>query len=393
MERVPLLKHWYLLIMVLLLVPQCVLAKEKTKKLIEFGWDRPKPSYVLDHLSAIEKLPFNGITMSIPPINKVMSGRRWSKADAAAEFAALPDIRWKKLTDNFVLLNLAGTVDWFNDEDWDIVVSNIKLLAEAARLGNCRGILLDAEPYAVVSPWWYKQQAQAADKSFAEYGAQVRRRGRQCMEAIQSELPSPVILCTFLTSILSYNERRSLADAKYGLIPKFLDGMLDTANPGTVIVDGNEAAYNYESKAAFVSARQRIQEDGLTLLSPENRERFKTHVQSGQAVFIDRLFGTQGKNTVAYYLKPEEQLRWFKANLYYALKNSDEYAWLYSNKPNWWEQRDLPAPDTIQIIDSVRKRVKRGSGVGKDIPTAVQRARQKLTEIRAKNTAPAPEEE
>lgn len=375
--------HVLILLMVLLLCSQYVLAQTKTKKLIEFGWDRPKPSYVVDHLSTMEQLPFDGITMSIPKIFKVMDGHQWSKADATEEFTALPKIQWKKFTENFLLLNMSGTVDWYNDYDWDIVVSNIKLIAEAARLGHCRGILLDAEPYAVASPWMYSAQIHTADKSFTDYTAQVRLRGRQCMDAIQSELPSPVIFTTFLTSILSPSARRSLESTKYGLIPAFLDGMLDVVNPGTIIVDGNEASYNYETSTAFFQANQRIHQDGPALLTPENRARYQTVIQCAQAIFPDRLFGIQGKNTVGYYLTPPEQMQWFQANLYYAFNNSDEYVWLYSNKPNWWENRDLPAPEIVQTIETIRGQVARGAALGFDIPDAVKSARQKLTEIRA----------
>lgn len=377
------LNQWLVLLTVLLLGTQCVFAQLKTKKLIEFGWDRPLPSYVVGHISVMEQLPFDGTVMNIPKIYKVMAGRQWSKADAPIEFAALPKIKWNKFTDNFILLNMSGTIDWYNNRDWAIVLSNVKLIAEAARLGNCRGILFDAEPYAVTSPWQYNVQARANRKSFIEYKAQVRLRGRQFMDAIQSQLPSPVILGTFFTSILSNSNRLSLSTAKYGMVPNFLDGMLDIANPGAVIVDGDEAAYGYESEVAFSSSNKRVQQDALTLLSPENLASFNMHVQCGQCVFPDRLFGLQGPDTVAYYLTPADQLQWFSANLYYAFKYSDEYVWLYSNKPNWWENRDLPTPTIVETIETIRNLDLLGLPLGFDIPDSVQAARQTLEAIKA----------
>ena len=55
------------------------------------------------------------------------------------------------------------------------------------------------------------------------------------------------------------------------------------------------------------------------------------------------------------YLTPQERLRWFEHNVYYALTTSDEYVWCYSERMNWWQNQ---IPDGAEAaIRSARKKI------------------------------------
>ena len=55
-------------------------------------------------------------------------------------------------------------------------------LRHIAREGGCKGILFDIEQYTF-QLFNYRKQRDAATKSWDEYAAQVRKRGREVMEA------------------------------------------------------------------------------------------------------------------------------------------------------------------------------------------------------------------
>jgi len=81
------------------------------KKIIEFGWDIPSPAYLRDHLTEMEKRPFQGVAIRIPEDaggGNVFDVRRWDGGTAAArerEMAILASLPHSdRLTDNFLTI-------------------------------------------------------------------------------------------------------------------------------------------------------------------------------------------------------------------------------------------------------------------------------------------------
>ena len=113
-----------------------------SKKIIEVGQDIPSPDYVNANIRAMEKRPFDGVTMRLP--NDVGAGRifdvkAWDATDDGRakkqqrEMATLSSISWgERFTDNFVLLYARSTMDWFSDDDWAKVLENVRFCARAA---------------------------------------------------------------------------------------------------------------------------------------------------------------------------------------------------------------------------------------------------------------------
>jgi len=366
-------------------------ARPLDKKLIEYGWDVPPPSFVAANIEKMEQRPFEGLIMRVPKICSVFNKQKLTEADVAGELEALAQIKWSRFTDNFLIMYAASTMDWFSDDDWECVLNSVGLCAKAARIGGCKGVCFDAEPYGN-NPWRYSEQARAATKTFAEYQAQVRKRGAQFSARIQQEMPQAVIHTFFLLSYFGGLGRetdpaerdRALSEQDYGLLPAFLNGMLDAAGPGLTITDGNEGSYYYTGRDQFLRARKGIHYTALGLVAPENRRKYITQVQCSQALYVDQLFALRTGKFESSYMEPQERAKWFEHNTFWALCTADEYVWLYSEKMNWWDGSELPEGLEGAVI-AAKERLAESSDLGWDIKPIIEKARRRADEeIRAR---------
>jgi hypothetical protein len=324
------------------------------KKLIEYGWDVPTPDYVRQHIREMEKLPFEGLIFRMPAnAGIIFVKEKQDEAKFTQCFEDCQNIEWQKFTDNFLCLYAAANMDWFSDADWDIVGNNLGIVAKAAALARCKGLCFDPEPYGD-NPWHYPSQAHAPEKTFDEYQTKVRQRGGEFMSIIIEHLTKPVIHTFFQLSLFGgimdepdpVTREESLSQHHYALLPAFLNGMLDAAEPDVIITDGNEPAYYYTSPLQYYQVYHTIRQRALAMIDPENIRKYRAQVQVSQALYVDYIFALgvwgQERFSPAQSLTPGERGKWFEHNIYYALQTSDEYVWLYSEKMNWWENRDLP---------------------------------------------------
>ena len=324
------------------------------KKLIEYGWDVPYTDFVRRNIRNMEKFPFDGIVLRFKGGWKSSPAHIFRKTVAEPkeyeeDLANLKAMKFTRFTDNFVLVwgTREKDWDWFNESDWKSAERNIRLIAKIAKEGGLRGICFDPEPYNG-NPWHYPSLPNSKTKSFEDYWKRVRECGARFMKALQSEFPDVRILTFFQLSILGHivdipdpKERMNrLSQEGYGLLPAFLNGMLDAANPQVVIIDGNEPAYYYRDQIDYLTAYHLMRQRALSLIAPENRRKYATQVQAGFALYMDFYFGLIPKEyewgRLSHYLTPEERARWFEHNVHYSLYTTDEYVWCYSERMDWW---------------------------------------------------------
>ena len=330
----------------------------------------------------MEKRPFDGIMVRLAGKGRgrIFMGGKWDEADFREDFRNLHYIRWNKFQHNFIMMYAASDMDWFSDADWEAVAHNLKIMARAAKIGRCH-LTFDAEPYGF-NPWNYTAQQHFEQKSFAEYNRMVRLRGRQFMQAIQDEYPDCIVHTFFTFSLF-----RSIFDEKdpekahqrleafsYSLFPAFLNGMLDVMAPTITLTDGNEPAYYYTNSESFFRAFHDMRHGALKLVDPANVTKFKTQCQASQALYVDHLFDYRTRRYISHYMTPEERARWFEHNTYYALKTSDEFVWLYSEKMDWWLDRNLP-PGLEEAVISAREAIAAGRPLGFDLEEIMEQAR------------------
>ena len=190
-------------------------------------------------------------------------------------------------------------------------------------------------------------------KTFAEYQAMVRKRGALVMDTIEKELPNPVIL-----SCLWIWDLKVTPEADYGLLNSFLCGMLEAADPGAVIIDGNERSYGYSDAEQYLRSFHRIRQVALQFIPPELHMKYRAQARVGQAVFDDALAGAFARHTMGTYMTPEERAMWMEFNAYWAMRTTDKYVWWWTERIHYLDDKGLPpAEGFIEAIERAKKKI------------------------------------
>jgi len=350
----------------------CENAKAPSKRLIEFGWDCPTPAFLHKYINLMQERPFDGLVFRLRGKDRIVDPERsglpaltteagvidlqggsralipipFHETDFEEEYRLLSELEWGRFTENFVLMYAATDQDWFNDEHWETIQNNVRLVARAGRIAKCAGVLFDPEPYGP-NPWDYKKTAHHDNATFEDYEHMVRRRGAQFIRAIESELPDVQMLTLIMLSALrdmtlsmtDQEQKALLADDKYGLLPAFLEGMLDGATPEARIIDGNEGSYYYKEREEYFEAYHYIRERARCLVDPALRGKYEQTVRTGHALYLDEYLGRRpgGARRHASYMTDAERLQWLEHNTFWALYCTDRYVWCYSERIVWWD--------------------------------------------------------
>jgi hypothetical protein len=330
--------------------------KSDAKKLIEFGWDEPSTEFMRAHTAEMEKTPFDGVVFHAQ-WTKVGGGGKgdfmwdcWSKRTFTIEELqpSIDDLKatpFKKLTHNFLRFNTTPSKDAWSKEDWfgdfTPILANARLAAKVAKEGGAKGILFDIEQYTAPI-FAYHEQREAKTKSWDEYSAQVRQRGREVMQAFQEGYPDLTVFLTF-GYCLPWGEsaagKKPLSDVGYGLLAPFCDGLVEGIHGKTLLVDGHEYSYHYRDIAQFDKAYKAMSQDLLVIV--KDPDKYKQVVSLGFGVWMDDNWRKNGWDEIDVsknYFTPEV----FEAVVKKALDTSDEYVWIYTEKPRWWSNEGTP---------------------------------------------------
>ncbi len=329
------------------------------KKLIECGWDTPDTAMLRQHLAAVEQAPYDGIR--IKATGKTVEGElarltfafgpeEWDRESFQQALDDLKACNWQRMTDNFLATGAnPGSVDWFDDEGWAQITEHMRIAAWIAREGGLRGIIFDPESYSEYHQWMYTEQPGRDQHSFEEYYDKARERGREVMGAICEEYPQ-ITVFTFFANIVNAtaakraDPRTVLKGLSYGLYTPFIDGWLDALPPTATLIDGCERAYHFNDVDDFLNAAQFIRSDAQTLVSPENRAKYRAQVQVGFGIYLDAHANPPGSK---YYIDPGDQTptQRLARNITSALRVCDEYVWTWGEKWHWWPCKRWPEND------------------------------------------------
>ncbi len=338
-----------------------------SKHLIEFGWDEPDTAFLRRHLAQVESTPFDGCVFHVASRSKTgqVEDLRWlawgTRAFSREEVAhAIEDLRTLKPLrprHDFLRFNTTpGTLDWFDDHA--AVLQNARLIAEIAKQGNCRGILLDTEQYEG-KLFRYASQRDARTKPFATYAAQVRRRGAEVMRAFQQGYPGVTILLTFGHSypwdLMHRQPPMALEQTDYGLLAAFVDGLVDGAEGSTRIVDGHERSYGYKTRAQFEMAREAMTSGVMPIVA--DPEKYRRVVRPGFGLWLDydrEKYPWNVDDPSRNYFSPEA----FRGSLKLALEHADEIVWVYSETPRWWTERGVAEKLPKVYDEAIRREIR-----------------------------------
>lgn len=347
-------------------------AEPKPKKLIEFGWDEPSTSFMREHIAEMERAPFDGVVFDAdarkPDGHKyrfTWDGWGTNRIDEADLERAIEDLRatkFQKFTDNFFRFNTTpANLDWF--DDYSTVIHNCRTAAAFVKRGGVKGLLFDIEQYD--APLFdYRKQRDVKAKTWDDYAAKVRERGREVMNAFQEGYPDLTILLTFGYS-LPWNEsgqgKRPLAECHYGLLAPFLDGMLDAVKGRTLIVDGNENAYRFRDTSRFAASYRAMKHDLLPIVQAD-KSAYAQHFSLGFGLWMDcdwRKTGWDANDFSKNFYTPEA----FEKSVRAGLQTADDYVWVYSEQPRWWSKEGKMQKLPDAYVDAVRRARK---GVAKE---------------------------
>jgi hypothetical protein len=386
MKKLPLLIFLAIAVALFIYAQEVAVNTSTDKKLIEWGFDSPTPEYLRDNISAMQGQPFDGIVFRLhKEAHSIFQTTPLTEAELHLD--TLSSLEWGQYKHNFLKLwatDSSKNFDWFNDSQWETIISNLKLYAKAVNASGAKGIAFDVEPYERFgnNPWKFAgkdDQSIYPDKTLAEVEVEVRKRGAQFMNALQSEKQDITLLCATLlgsyrTQLNYYPNNQQLGEEKsgYALLPAFVDGMLDVIGPDVRLVDGRleylklDGTYYFDASSKFTEFATPYMREANIYVSPENRSKYAAQVQMGHAVFPDYIFGllvnTQLKDRMpSYYTSMAEDYKsqWLEHNTYYALQTTDQYVYFYNEQMSWWGPEANPKyPDLVPGVKEATERAR-----------------------------------
>lgn len=338
------------------------------KKLIEWGWDEPDTAFLRAHIADMERTPFDGCVYHAMaqtpsgPVNltwQAWSRRAFQEHELRQAIDDLRATRFVRFRSNLLRFNVTpADLDWYDDHQG--VIANARLAARIARVGRSAGIALDTEQYQG-KLFDYTRQRDAGRRSFVDYSAQARRRGRELMQAFEEGYPGLTLLLSFGHSFVhlvgsTYN--RAPPNNPYGLLAPFADGLIEGAQ-SAIIVDGYEPSYWFKEPGRFTAAYQIMRYGTLTKVA--DPARYRQGVSFGFGIWIDYDWRSHGWNAADFrsnYFQPEELYVATRA----ALETADEYVWIYSEQPRWWSKEGGSVKLPSAYDDALRRAKRHAAG-------------------------------
>lgn len=337
------------------------------KKLIEFGWDEPDTTFIREQTAQLDASPFHGCVFHVnaKKLDGAAAGSLTWDAWGTRNFtmqelqSPLDDLRAAKLTHckhNFLRFNTTpAKLDWFDDHA--AILHNAELAARFAVEAGCPGLLFDIEQYD--GPLFDFRKQRDSSKSWDQYAGQVRRRGREVITAFQRGYPGLTVFLTFGYSLPWFQcggKVEKLADARYGLLAPFMDGLVEGAEGNTKLVDGHELSYGYKEPKQFADAYQTMRQRLLPIVADTNK--YLRVISCGFGLWMDQNWRKNGWNTEDFstnYFKPDV----FGTAVRAALDTADEYVWIYTESPRWWSKEGgsvkLPKPYEAAVREAVKR--------------------------------------
>lgn len=326
----------------------------QAKKIIEWGWDEPDTKFIRDNIERMEQYPFDGLIFHIVNSKggnftwEMWGDRKFEVTEFRHSIDNLKATKFVRFTDRFLRVNVTpGKVDWFDDGAWAVVQNNFGVAAQVAKHGGCKGFMFDVEQYNE-GLFDYAKQPHRESKSFTDYQAVVRERGKQWMTEVNRHFPDITVLLTFGYRIAQPRDGQSRAEIHYGLLADFLDGMLDACSERTTIVDAWEYSYPYKDRDQFEEAYRTIKQTSLQWTGVPDK--YRRHVQAGFGIWMDCRWRQVGWNEDDFsknHFTPEA----FERSVRAALDVSDRYVWIYTEQPRWWTNERLPDA----YVDALRR--------------------------------------
>jgi len=352
-------------------------AEPTSKKIIELGWDSLPVEKLIEELPSRQNSHFDGMGFLVPLQGETDSSiclfdtTVHNEEDYRFDLLERLSESWGKYTDNLIWVfaihwKSNQDFDWFDDAQWERIEANARNLSKCIQISGAKGIALDPEHYYGNNPWQYSAE-KFNGKSFDEVAKVVRARGAQYMKALQSEKQELVLLGFELL----FGSGRKLDEAwTLGLLGPFALGLLEGANPDSVLMDAAEVNYHLSSTAGasyyYNVIRRELRENRV----PDDlKAKYDKQYLAAYGICMDLCY-VQGDLAAYKGLTQEQMDDFWRNNLYYSLRNTDRYVWVYSQyktkvdeRVNWYTGAFLPK-NASSIIKEVREKLADNKSLG-----------------------------
>lgn len=354
-----------------------------TQRLIHISGQVPTLAQVIASRSTLEQAPFDGLVCALQAGRVAFRTAAYSSSSLDADRANAPLVNSAKLTDNFLLMRggAESGFDRLSDTHWATAIQNVRAFAQVAKLGNFKGIAFDPEAYPSLgqSSLFDYRTYDSGTLTFQACQANLRLRGQQVMSAIQQEYPGSVVflfggLCLLRNGTTQFVSPSNFPTHRYGLLPDFLNGMLDVLAPGMVLVDGGEASYVFYRSTWYSNLRTLVLTTGQSLLDSANRSRYQNQLEMGLSVYFDATFDMPNDpGLIAHWLSPSDRPGLLNYQVFWGFLNASRYVWIYAEGTNWVTRTNIPAGAEAAMIDA-KVKASGGLPLGTDIEPKLQAA-------------------
>jgi hypothetical protein len=317
--------------------------------LLKHGWDMPSPRFVRDHVTAMETMPFDGVTIALPGLgDKVQRQTPVPYAGFRDALAPLAQTRFTTMTHNFVTVYATPAGSVF--DDWSVPVANFGNLARAAREAGAAGILYDNEEYfGSVSDF----PGVCPGHTLVQCQDQARLRGRQVMDAMRQAWPDITVMTLYgpwvsepktydaLSGVLPFND---VSHANELMGPFFVGLAESAAGSPARVIDGGEI-YSARTKAQFAAITS-WQMTGMparsSLVPPSLSPAWTSAVRPGVGVYDYPWLGAP------------MDVATMRSTVTNALSGGSAYVWVYTERHDWWGTGWPSTPVPASWVDAVR---------------------------------------
>lgn len=240
--------------------PQVRATAKDRKYIIQNGLN-PTTNYVATNIETMEQVAFDGLVIKAQysdPFLGTVDFQEHVCAPYSIPYTALATplsemvgCSFRRFKHNFFRINSAdpGTVWLFDKIQTNAYLHNIRIAARFAKAAGFVGLWIDNEAYNSSIFWKYSSLPQAY--TFAQYQQRYKEVAREAMRLIQVEFPGLEVVLLISYEQLDGVATASLPSNTYGLLPSFLDGLYDAAEPPVTITNYQEQGYANQLQSWF----------------------------------------------------------------------------------------------------------------------------------------------
>lgn len=245
----------------------------KGKKLILWGQDVDGS---ISNIPEYNKYAIDGIFIDIGtrlPGGPAFRDNFFTPAPLDEKFlaAAVEKLRkadWGHVRDNFMRIDIAGmnascfnnpdgstrALDWFDDDLFDKhIFPKVTTFAKYIKTTEFH-FIFDNEAYST-EPYDYFAIYKKTGRSFAEYEAKVRQRGREFAEAVEKGYPGAKMIILYCNWAAGTKRDQT----RYGLLAAFIDGMCESKTT-LRLIDGYEGGYEFSDRNSVLRGLYHVTE-------------------------------------------------------------------------------------------------------------------------------------